>query len=53
VANVILPHIQKHFIGSDTIKPLLKREYDVISSQPVYANAIGFYNLANSGVFNQ
>jgi plasmid segregation protein ParM len=42
----IVAHIKKHYVNAEIIKPLLKREHDVLSVQPIYANAVGFYNLA-------
>lgn len=46
IAEQITPHIQKYFINASTMQVQLKREFDLLSVKPVYANAVGFYNLA-------
>lgn len=48
VSQVILPHIKKHFPNAEVLTPQLKREYDVVNEKPIFANAIGFYNLARA-----
>ena len=50
VTDSILPHLQKHFSNAQAIQPKLRREYDYLTVPPTFANAVGFYNLAN-GVF--
>lgn len=50
IAENILPHIQKHFPFAVTLQPKLRREVETLNVPPIYANAIGFYNIAR-GVF--
>lgn len=50
-AEPILKHLQTHYKNAEVIKPQLKRENDTITLQPVFANAIAFYNLAK-GVYS-
>ena len=45
-AEVLEKHLQRHYINAKTLNPQLKREHDTLSVKPVYANAVGFYNLA-------
>jgi plasmid segregation protein ParM len=45
-AEALEKHIQRHYLNACTLSPQLKREHDVLSTKPVYANAVGFYNLA-------
>lgn len=46
IADPILPYLTKHFHQAEILQPQLRREYDILSIKPVYANAVGFYNLA-------
>lgn len=46
VTTAILPSIQKHFPQAEAIKPLLKRECDILAVNPSFANAVAFYNMA-------
>lgn len=46
VANDILPYIQEHYITAQSLKPQLREGNMLMSTEPVYANAVGFYNLA-------
>ena len=45
-ANKLLPHFQKHFPNIDLLQPRLKRQFDLIALDPIYANAVGFYTLS-------
>lgn len=47
---IMLEPLQQHFANIELLQPKLKRQYDLIQLEPVYANATGFYNLAK-GVF--
>lgn len=47
VANYILPFIAKHYENARTIVPQLRRQDGLIEGlEPVYANAVGFYEIA-------
>lgn len=46
VAEEITPILKQHFPNAEIITPMLKRELDVVQTKPIYANAVGFYNLA-------
>ena len=45
-AEALIKYLQQHYINATLINPQLKREHDILSTKPVYANAVGFYNLA-------
>lgn len=49
-AENLTPYLQDQYVNAVTLNPQLKREYDIISTKPIYANAVGFYNLAK-GVY--
>lgn len=46
ISDLILPYLIKYFSQAEVMKPQLRREYDILAIKPVYANAVGFYNLA-------
>lgn len=46
IAKDILPFIADHYSSADLLQPLLKNGSNVTVADPVYSNAIGFYNLA-------
>ncbi|WP_172373557.1 ParM/StbA family protein [Sporosarcina jiandibaonis] len=46
ISKDILPFIAKYYVSARLLEPLLKNRGDVIFADPVFANAIGFYNLA-------
>jgi len=50
ITEAILPQLQKHFPFATAMQPKLKREYDLLTVQPTYANAVGYYTIAK-GVF--
>lgn len=45
-AEVLAPILQRHYINATVLSPQLRREHDILTTKPVYANAVGFYNLA-------
>lgn len=45
-ANLLIEHIQDNFPNAKVVNPGLKKGNGIKKVQPVYANAIGFYNLA-------
>ncbi len=45
-AEALLPILQNHFMNAVVLFPKLKREHDTITTKPVFANAVGFYDLA-------
>lgn len=46
IAELIVPYLQVYFTNAEAIKPELRREFDILTVKPVYANAVAFYNLA-------
>lgn len=50
IANLMLPHLQKHYVNAEVLKPLLATETETVTEKPIYANAIAFYNIAK-GVY--
>lgn len=46
VASDVLPFIQSHYPSAQLVQPLLQRLDGVEVTSPVFANAIGFYELA-------
>lgn len=46
IANLMLPHIQKHYANAEVLKPMLKTENETVTKKPIYANAIAFYTIA-------
>ena len=46
VAELIVPYLKEYFSCIEAIQPQLRRELDILSVKPVYANAVAFYNLA-------
>lgn len=50
IANLMLPHVQKHFPNAEVLKPLLVTESETIEEKPMFANAVAFYNIAK-GVY--
>lgn len=50
VAEIVTPHLRKYFSHATPMMPKLKREFDAMTVQPIYANAVAFYELAK-GVF--
>lgn len=52
IANKILPYLVSHYDNARTVVPQLRRHDGVIEGlEPVYANAVGFYEIARL-VFN-
>ena len=49
-AEPITKVLKKHYENAEVILPQLKRENDIITLKPVYANAVAFYNIAK-GVY--
>lgn len=45
-AEALTPILKNHYLNAAVMTPQLRREHDILSSKPVFANAIGFYNLA-------
>lgn len=50
IANLILPHLKKHYVNAEVLKAVLTTEDEVIIEKPIFANAIAFYNIAK-GVY--
>lgn len=50
IASLILPHLKKHYVNAELLKPVLVTEDEAIIEKPIYANAIAFYNIAK-GVY--
>ena len=50
-AEMLAPHIQEHYKNATVIKPTFKIGHNLSLLQPVYANAVGFYQLAK-GAFS-
>lgn len=46
IAKEILPYIADHYPSAELLSPLLQSDRTVTVADPVFANAIGFYNLA-------
>lgn len=46
VANEMLPFIKAHYPSARTVAPQLRRHEGVSVLHPIYANAVGFYELA-------
>jgi plasmid segregation protein ParM len=47
-AEALTPILQRHYMNAVLINPQLRREHDILSAKPVYANAVGFYTLAKA-----
>lgn len=46
-ANELLPYIKEHFTRARTVTPTLMQGNGLQILDPVYANAVGFYQMAN------
>lgn len=46
IANTIIPYIAVHYPNVRVLQPLLRESGHVSVAEPVFANAIGFYELA-------
>lgn len=51
-ASELLPYIQKHFTRARTVSPTLIQGKGLQILNSVYANAVGFYNMANRAFGN-
>jgi plasmid segregation protein ParM len=47
-AESLAPHIQKHFVNAEILRPLLNGQ----QLHPIYANAIGYYQIAR-GIYRK
>ena len=48
IAKDLLTLIREHYPNTQLMQPFLRNGTDVIIADPVFANAVGFYNLARS-----
>lgn len=46
-ANELLPYIKQHFSKARTVSPMLQLDNSMQILDPVYANAVGFYEMAS------
>lgn len=50
-AELIVHHLQKHYVNAKLMKPQIRIEKGLQIAKPIYANVIGMYNLL-SQAFN-